>query len=186
MVDIDDAALYKRSLQKDKIAFEALYDRYEKLLYSFAYKMTRDESLAEEVVQDIFLKLWNEAEKYDESKGKFSSWLLTMARFKAIDLIRKNKRHEHFELLEKDDARQPAASAAEEVEWQEERSSILAAVKQLKKDQQKIIDLFYFKGLSQQNISNQCEIPLGTVKGRIRLALKHLRDHMSAEGRDLQ
>ncbi|TXC89769.1 sigma-70 family RNA polymerase sigma factor [Metabacillus litoralis] len=182
MIQNDDASLYNKAINKDRIAFEILYDRYEKLLYSFAYRLTNDASLTEEVVQDVFLKLWNGTNVYDESKGKLSSWLLTITRNKAIDEIRKRKRHTHEEIIDKDSLVQDEDSVEDKIEWNEQKINIQRAMNSLKEDQQQIINLFYFKGLSQQKIANQCELPLGTVKGRIRIALKHLRKMLAQEG----
>lgn len=182
MIEKDDAALYARVRNKDRIAFETLYDRYEKLLYSFAFQFTNESALTEEVIQDVFLKLWNGTSEYDVNKGKFSSWLLTVTRNKAIDETRKRKRHTYEDILEKDSLVQDEASVEEKVEWSEQKSRIHRAMSRLNNDQQQVIDLFYFKGLNQQKISDQCEIPLGTVKGRIRIALKHLRKILNQEG----
>ncbi|MGD6818096.1 RNA polymerase sigma factor [Metabacillus sp. 113a] len=183
MVEKNDAELYERLAAKDKQAFETLYDRYEKLLFSFAYKITKDHGLAEEVMQDVFVKLWNGTHAFDSKKGKFSSWLLTITRNKAIDMIRKYAKHEHYELQDKDALISDEKPVDIMAEWNEEKEGIRKAVANLNPDQQKVIDLFYFKGFSQQNISEKCGIPLGTVKGRIRLALKHLRETMEKGGR---
>ncbi|WP_226670123.1 RNA polymerase sigma factor [Metabacillus litoralis] len=185
MIQNDDASLYSKAMNKDRMAFETLYDRYEKLLYSFAYRLTNDPSLTEEVIQDVFLKLWNGTNVYEENKGKFSSWLLTVTRNKAIDEIRKRKRHTHEEMIDKDALVQDEDSVEEKVEWNEQKNKIKQAMSKLKDDQQQIIHLFYFKGLSQQHIADQCELPLGTVKGRIRIALKHLRKMLDMERRDI-
>ncbi|MTH55683.1 sigma-70 family RNA polymerase sigma factor [Bacillus mangrovi] len=183
MVENNDAQLYERLSSKDRQAFETLYSRYEKLLFSFAYKVTKDRGMAEEVLQDVFVKLWNGTNTFDSSKGKFSSWLLTITRNKAIDMIRKHARHEHYELQDKDALVSGEKPVDKEVEWREDREMIRQAVSELNSDQQKVIDLFYFKGFSQQKISEKCGVPLGTVKGRIRLALKHLKQTMEKGGR---
>ncbi|UOQ84040.1 RNA polymerase sigma factor [Gracilibacillus salinarum] len=178
-----DVTWYKNIQHGDQIALEALYDKYEKLLFSFVYKMTQNREITEEVVQDVFLKIWTKKGMYDPSKGKFSSWLLTITRYTAIDFIRKKKDSKDFSLEERDATQVDNTSLEEEVEWKEDTKQIKQAMKQLKKDQQKVIILFYFKALSQQKIADQLGIPLGTVKGRIRLALKHLKEklHMLEE-----
>ena len=178
----DDVTLYTLAAAKDRTAFETLYDRYEKLIFSFAYRLTRDREMAEEVVQDVFVKLWNGTTTYQAEKGAFSSWLLTVTRNKAIDEIRRLKRHDHEPMIEKDALLEQPGSVEGTVEWNEQREAVRDAVGGLKPDQQEIIDLFYFKGLSQQKIADTCKLPLGTVKGRIRLALKHLKGHIVQEG----
>lgn len=183
MTERDDVILYEHILQKDRTALEAMYDRYEKILFSFAFRMTRNEKLAEEVLQDVFIKLWHDTGTYDRTKGKFSSWIMTMTRNKAIDLLRKEKKQATVELMDNDALQVSGEKTVEDTAlWNEKRSEILEAVSKLKKDQRDIVELFYFKGLSQQKIAEQCDLPLGTVKGRIRLALKHLRSLVSTEG----
>lgn len=169
--------LYYQVQQGDKQALEALYDQYEKLLYSFSYRVTGQKELSEEVVQEVFIKLWTKKGIYDESKGKFSSWLLTIARNTSIDMIRR-KKETAYTMEERDSIHSNAPSTEDLVEWKEIGSHLRMAVSLLGKDQQKMIDLFYFKGLSQQKIADSCKIPLGTVKGRIRLALQHLRKNL--------
>lgn len=177
-----DIEFYQNMMDGDKQALEALYDKYEKLLYSFVIKLSSDPSLAEEVLQEVFIKLWTKRAKYDETKGKFSSWLVTITRYTAIDLIRKRK--ETVSLEEETDIPEEQDRSIEDlVEWREKSRVVQMALKELSEEQQRIVDLFYFKGYSQQKIAEACELPLGTVKGRIRLALKHLKKHLStAEG----
>ncbi|MFC7370106.1 RNA polymerase sigma factor [Fictibacillus iocasae] len=182
MGTISDLELYERIQQDDREALEILYDRYEKLLYSFSYKMLQQKELAEDAVQEVFIKIWRKKGLYSQEKGKFSSWMLTVARNACIDLLRKRKIPE-MELDQ--ETFQPASEDNVErtVEWKEEREQLLSAVSSLSEEQRHIVDLFYFKGTSQQKISDLCGVPLGTVKGRIRLALQHLRKKYS-EGRD--
>ncbi|MBO0589143.1 sigma-70 family RNA polymerase sigma factor [Sporosarcina sp. E16_8] len=182
MTGPDDAYLYARAASHDRYAFETLYDRYEKLVFSFAYRLTGDRTIAEEVTQDVFLKLWNGTTTYKEDKGKFSSWLLTLTRNKSIDELRRLKRHAHEPMLEKDSLLEAAGSTEAAIEWKEKREIVHHAIGELRVEQQEIIELFYFKGVSQQKIAEQCELPLGTVKGRIRLALKHLKGLIGQEG----
>ncbi|RWZ51421.1 sigma-70 family RNA polymerase sigma factor [Halobacillus fulvus] len=174
---------YQKMLDGDKQALEALYDKYEKLLYSFVIKLSSDQSLAEEVLQEVFIKLWTHKAKYDETKGKFSSWIVTITRYTAIDLIRARKQ-DSFSLEEETDVPEQSGESTEDiVEWKEKSETIREAIRQLSDEQQRIVELFYFKGCSQRQIAEQCQLPLGTVKGRLRLALKHLKQHVTtAEG----
>jgi RNA polymerase sigma factor (sigma-70 family) len=186
MIEYDDKELYVKVLEKDKSALEQLYIRYEKLLYSFSYRMTRDPAFAEEVTQEVFIKVWRGIGSYDDSKGKFSSWLLTIARNTAIDLIRKRKREDVLEFEDRDSLQSSDESVEDQVEWKEEGTLLRKAVSTLKEEQQKMINLFYFKGFTQQKISEECNIPLGTVKGRLRLALKHIKTYLDDERRELR
>lgn len=180
-----DVELFNRVQAQDEHALELLYDRYEKLLFSFSFRMTKNKFLSEEIVQDVFTKIWSKQRNFDESKGKFSSWLLTVTRNATIDMLRK-KKEATFELDERDALQDQDLSTEEQVEWKEKKVQIHEALGQLTSDQQEIIELFYFKGLSQSKIADKCDIPLGTVKGRVRLALKHLRGIISPEERGVQ
>ncbi|GAK02183.1 RNA polymerase sigma-70 factor [Geomicrobium sp. JCM 19037] len=159
-----DVDVYVRLRQGDKDALELMYDRYGKLLYSFSYKMTEDQQFSEEIVQEVFIKIWTQKSSYDETKGKFSSWLLTITRNTVIDHLRK-KRETASEIATKEMAEDPDPSVEDQVEWNEKRGVVREAIEQLKPEQQNVIVLFYYRGLSQQKIADQCDIPLGTVKG---------------------
>lgn len=178
-----DFELYQKMIDGDKQSLEAIYDKYEKLLYSFVIKLSSDQSLAEEVLQEVFIKLWTHKAKYDETKGKFSSWIVTITRYTAIDIIRA-KKNENVSLEEETDMPEQQGDSVEDlVEWKEKSSEVRKAIDELSEDQRKIVHLFYFQGCSQSKIAEECDLPLGTVKGRLRLALKHLKKHIStAEG----
>lgn len=169
-----DTLLYSRIREKDKDALEYLYDRYEKILFSFLLKMTQDRDLAEEALQEVFIKIWRGVGEYDDSKGKFTSWLFRMAQNSAIDLIRKRKKAT-VPLDEVAEMPSGESSVEQTAEWQEEKEHIQAAVSQLSAEQQEMIQLFYFKGHTHEKIAEICGIPLGTVKSRIRLALSKLK-----------
>lgn len=182
MNSVDEQHLYKDIQNKDPVALEKLYDKYEKLLYSFAYKMTNEATLAEEVVQDVFMKLWQGRARYDDAKGRFSSWLLTVTRYTALDHVRKAQKKAEVPLLEKDSLHEePAPTAEDAYMWERDRETLRNKVSQLNEEQQTVIQLFYFQGLSQSKIAESCGIPLGTVKGRIRLALRHLKNSLDSD-----
>ncbi|MEW4326727.1 sigma-70 family RNA polymerase sigma factor [Rossellomorea marisflavi] len=181
--DLKDIELYHRIIhQKDSSALRELYRQYEKLIYSFSYKMTGNRELAEEVIQEVFMKLWKTHAHYEESKGKFSSWLLTMTRNTCLDAIRKGKKHDTVEYIEKDTLQVDYETPHDLLEWKEKGAAIRDCISGLKEDQQTMVQLFYFKGKTQQSISEATDTPLGTVKGRIRLALKHLHTCLKGKG----
>lgn len=187
-MSFSDEELYEQILAKDQHALEELYNKYERLVYSFAYRMMQDQQRAEDIVQDVFTKLWRDHAPFDASRGKFSSWLLTMTRNRCLDVIRKSAKQQEVGLLDKDaervtDTMHDAPEQA--VEWQEKSDRIREALSYLKEDQRKIVELFYFHGYSQDRISKDLNIPLGTVKGRIRLALQHLRKRLEPERGEL-
>ncbi|MEH7884176.1 sigma-70 family RNA polymerase sigma factor [Bacillus sp. JJ1609] len=176
-----DGVLYVSIQAKNKEALETLYDRYEKILFSFLYKMTQDYDLAEEALQEVFLKIWKGTGEYDESKGKFTSWLFTMARNSAIDIIRKKKVKPSVPIDDINHMVSDDQSVEEKAEWHEEKVRVQEAVSKLSDDQRGMIQLMYFKGYTQQKISEDYNIPLGTVKSRIRLALKNLKKSLVFE-----
>ncbi|PYZ92210.1 RNA polymerase subunit sigma-70 [Salipaludibacillus keqinensis] len=186
MIRPDDIKLYERLRLGDKEALETLYDKYERLLYSFSYKMVNNPEAAEEIVQEVMIKLWKGKGTYSPDYGKFSSWLLTVTRHTAIDYLRKQQKVTTEEIHTETELHDDQTPVEEMVEWKEKGERLRQAMRTLKKDQRVIIDLFYFKGYSQRKIAEQTDIPLGTVKGRIRLALKHLKAELYAERGDLQ
>ncbi|PKR77672.1 RNA polymerase subunit sigma-70 [Halalkalibacillus sediminis] len=173
-----DLELYDAIQSGDKRALGELYEKYEKLLYSFAFKMTRNRELSEEVVQEVFIKIWTKKGIYQKKRGKFSSWILTVARNMAIDIMRK-KKVQTYTLEERDSVYSEEPLTEELFEWKEDAGRVREAMGRLNEDQREVIHLFYFDALSQQKISERLGIPLGTVKGRIRLALNHLKKHLA-------
>ena len=180
MPHLTDEQLYQQIVLQDKEALEELYDRYERILFSFILRFTKDEGLTEEVMQDLFMKLWQGKAHYQTNKGKLSSWLLTIARNAAIDQIRKKKVTE-VEFQERD--AEPDLEIPEDVLVLKEESMIVQnALILLPKEQQHVVKLFYFDGEPQSSIAKICKIPPGTGKGRLRLALNQLRKTLSRKG----
>ncbi len=179
----EDIELYQLIIEKkDQHAFKTLYRRYEKIIYSFCYKLSKDPQIAEEVIQEVFVKLWNPHSYYNQEKGKFSSWLLTLTRYTALDIIRKKQKQPVVSYEESDSNQIDTFTPEDHLQWKEKGMMLQDCMKLLKEQQQSIVDLFYFKGLSQQSIADRSGIPLGTVKGRIRLALKHLKSCLNGKG----
>lgn len=176
-----DEKLYEMIEFRDKEAFKTLYRKYEKLLFSYAYKMTSDTSISEEVVQDVFMKVWQKKGAFKPDKGRLSTWLITLTRNSVVDQLRK-KKVDFSEYEERDsmtESDKNAESPTESKVIQNEDSHIIStALKNLSTEQQQMIELFYFRALTQSQISNELNLPLGTVKSRLRLALKHLKKHI--------
>ncbi|MDG0822498.1 MAG: sigma-70 family RNA polymerase sigma factor [Staphylococcus equorum] len=174
---IDENDLYRSIIdKKDSESLEILYDRYESLLFNLAYKITKDVQSSEEVLQDVFMKIWNQKAIFKPNKGKMSTWLITLCRNKSIDMLRKNK-HIENEFDEDFQGIQNDHLPEYDLLDKEVSEEIKKMISLLNKDQQKIIYLFYYKGLSQQEIADKLQTPLGTVKSRMRLSIKHLNDY---------
>ena len=184
--ELDDEELMRRLSYRDLYAFRALFSRYGNLVYSTALRVLRDPQLAEDMVQEIFLRLWRKPESYAATRGKFATWLTSVARNRAVDEVRsRNRRYRHETASPEEQEREfpgpdtedPAMSA----ELADQRRLILVALAALPADQRKTIELAYFGGLTQQEISERLSQPLGTVKTRIRLGMQKLRTALTPE-----
>lgn len=168
-----DAAAVARVAGGDATALKELYDRYGRVVYSFAYRITSDATLSEECVQDVFVALWRRAADFDPKRAKLTTWLFVVARNRAIELGRqKARRPELRETLE------PLGSApdpADMVAVADESQRVAEAMSELPEEQLAVLRLAYFDGRSHSEIAEVIGIPLGTVKGRMRLALERLR-----------
>jgi RNA polymerase sigma factor (sigma-70 family) len=168
-----DAAAVARVAGGDAVALRELYDRYGKVVYSFAYRLTGDATLSEECVQDVFVALWRRATDFDPTRAKLTTWLFIVARNRAIDLGRQKARRPEL----RDDL-EPAGSAPDPADLAagaDEAQRVAEAMAELPEEQLAVLRLAYFDGLSHAEIAELIGIPLGTVKGRVRLALERLR-----------
>lgn len=158
-------------------ALEALYDAHNRQAIGLAYRILGDLGDAEEVVQEVFLSAWRSGHTYDPSRGTTQTWILSMVRNRSIDVLRARKRRPVQPLAEGVD---PPAS--EDVPAQAvsnvEADAARVALNSLPPEQKQVIELAYFGGLSHSEIATQLAAPIGTVKGRIRLGLDHLRAAM--------
>jgi RNA polymerase sigma-70 factor, ECF subfamily len=168
--------------RKDALAFELLYDRHGGAAYSLAYRIVGDRGSAEDVTQEAFLSLWRSGAKYDRARGSVRTWLLGVVRNRAIDALRRQAtRAPTVELeLERLADTGPAAQLTDtEALRQEAAREVRGALKMLPADQLKVIELAYFGGLSHSEIAEALGMPLGTVKGRMRLAMEKIRTTMA-------
>ena len=165
-------------------ALDELYERYKTMAYSIAYRITNDATLAEDVVQDAFLGAWRNAERYVAGKGSVKTWLLSIVHHRAIDAIRRRRPTTELPGAE---APVPVALTLPdtwaEVEQRLDRDTVLAALDTISQVQREAIELAYFGGLSQTEIAERTGVPLGTVKGRLRLGLAGLRAALLAAER---
>lgn len=167
----------------DKEALGRLYDLLGRPLYSLALRITGDSAEAQDVVQDVFLQLWNKAGEFQPSRGSYFSWAATLTRNRALDRLRTRKRR--GEILRDSAADiEPARSnddldSADTLWIREKAVAVRAALAGLPTEQRQAIELAFFSGLTQQQISERLGDPLGTVKARIRRGLLRLRDALS-------
>lgn len=168
--------LVERVARGDRQSFLALYDRFADRVYGLAVYMLQDGMAAEEVTQETFLKFWTSADSFRSDRGKFSTWLLTIARRTAIDRIRaESRRPEIAEDLDIEADWKPEfshpASDSEESRWR----TLYFSLRELPPEQRRALTLSYYHGLSHSEIASYLDIPLGTAKTRIRLGLQKLR-----------
>ncbi len=150
-------------------AFNLLYEKYSAAIYGVLCNMLKDEELAGDAMQEVFVKIWKNIQSYDTSKGTLFTWMLNISRNHAIDMLRKKNRNPEQALPDNPNA--AGTSKGTFIEG----IGLKQLVTTLDPEQQKIIDLIYFKGFSQSEVAEQLNIPLGTVKSRVRLAIAKLR-----------
>ncbi len=167
-------ALVSRFQQKDGKAFESLYAMYSESMHGVIFNIVRDQDIAQEVMQDVFLKAWHNADSYSSKKGRFFTWLLNIARNAAIDKTRskdfknskKNLDSQFFvDILETEDNYSSVTDGI----------GVKAFVNKLAKKCTEIIDLLYFKGFTQKEASETLNMPVGTIKTRNRNCINELR-----------
>ena len=176
-----DIGLLRRIAGKDRDAFAEFYDKYSTLLFSIASKILNDAAEAEDVLQETFVQIWEKAGSFDPNLGQPVGWVVTLVRNRAIDRIRSSQRRI---LLAKEAGAEFAIAATsaeianETVNGREKAKLIQSAIVDLPPEQRRAIEMAFFSGLTQNEISEKMKEPLGTIKARIRRGLLKLRDQL--------
>jgi RNA polymerase sigma-70 factor (ECF subfamily) len=166
----------------DEEAFAALYDRHSRAAYSLSYRMMGDRQAAEDLTQDAFLKVWRSAGGYRSERGSVRTWILSIAHNRGIDQLRSlASRRRTQDRVEQSAPRSQPSEAFAETWRNRQREQIREALSMLPEEQLKILELAYFSGYTHVEISNLMDLPLGTVKGRMRLGLKKIREYFDQE-----
>ncbi|MDA1227119.1 MAG: hypothetical protein BZY79_03405 [SAR202 cluster bacterium Casp-Chloro-G4] len=178
--EADDAQLISLIMEQSRPALETLYQRYSNTVYSLAMHMLRDAGKAEEVTQDAFFNVWRRAGSYSTSRGSVTAWLFSIAHNRTIDELRKRRRDQTHvrhgvDLSNKAEEDNSGGDPMRYATLQFDKSQLKDALFTLRPEQREIVILAYFGGLTHSEISQQLGQPLGTVKTRMRLALKKLR-----------
>lgn len=187
--EMEDRQLIHLTALGEKEALEELYTRYSTPVFSLARFMLRNEALAEEAAQDIFVNIWLKAASYRPDRGEPKAWIMSVAHHKVIDVIRSRRRSvnmtdpKDYETLDLLPSGQRGTD--EQAELNLERERIVRALDTLPDAQREVIMLAYFGGLSQSEISERLGQPLGTVKTRVRLALQKLRVELEQDVTEL-
>lgn len=177
-----ETELLARIQTGDEEALVALHARYVNLVYSVAYRVLNDAMSAEEVTQDTFMRLWNKSYSYDPEKGRFITWLLTVTRRLAIDVLRQRQRREpNTGMLFIDEDPNLWENILADTNGGDLRRTLLAVLKELPVEQRELIELVYFYGMTHSDLAETLDIPLGTVKTRIRLGMQKLRQAWATE-----
>ena len=176
-----DADLLARTARGDREAFAQLYDRFSRPLYATALRILNNSAEAEDIVQDVFLALWEKSRTFEVARGSAFAWAVTLTRNRAIDRVRMRTRRAELlsQTTAEDAGTQPADAgpdSAGQLLSKEHAGAVRAAVASLPADQKRALELAFFDGLTQQEISAALRQPLGTVKARIRRGLLRLRD----------
>jgi RNA polymerase sigma-70 factor (ECF subfamily) len=183
VADLSDAELIGLVANGEARALEVLYDRYSRVVYSFALRIVGDPQLAEEILQEVFFRVWQQGSGFQSNRGSLITWLLSITHNLAIDEVRKRNRRP-----QKADSEDPelvlGAMADESTDIEQEvwlsgvRMAIVEALNRVPKEQRDVIELAYFRGLTQREIAETLGQPLGTVKTRMRLGLQKLREQL--------
>lgn len=176
MADTQETIDLVQGLQEgNEKALSTLYDNYSPALYGLILKIVRDDAIAQDILQDCFVKIWKKAQSYDPSKGSFFTWMLNICRNKSIDSLRKTERIEKG----KNRIEDSGVYSINGLDTNIDTIGVQDILKNLTKDQQIIIDYVYFRGYTQQEISDELNIPLGTVKTRSRKAISELKNYFT-------
>ncbi len=183
--DYSDDLLLQSVVQKEAGAFEKLYDRHASNVYNILVRIVRDERVAEELLQETFWQVWQKADQY-KTKGAGSAWLHQIARHKALDQLRRQKTRstiaaDNIEAYEWATGLQQT-SVEHEIEQGWTREMIQNALERIPTEQRLCLEMAYFEGMSQQEIADQMQAPLGTIKTRIRIGMEKIERLLLCSG----
>jgi RNA polymerase sigma-70 factor (ECF subfamily) len=162
-------------------AFEAVYDRHSGAAFSLAYRIVGNRVTADDVMQEAFMSIWRSRDRYEPERGSLRSWILGIVHHRALDVLRRNSVHDRRRASAEglEETHEAAERTDVEVARRDEARAIRAAIEELPDKQGQVIQLAYFGGFTQTQIADMLEMPIGTVKGRMRLGLEKLRGHFT-------
>jgi RNA polymerase sigma-70 factor, ECF subfamily len=176
------AHLIQQVANQDRDAFSQLYDRFSTLVFTLAMRMLKARSDAEDLLQEVFVQVWRQAQSYSAERGSPEAWIINIARSRAIDKIRSIRRMQKSFVLTDDPARAESSDNVESSAAESEtRLAMNSALANLPDTQRKVLELAYFDGLTQSEIADRLAEPLGTVKTRMRSGIQRLREILGTE-----
>jgi RNA polymerase sigma-70 factor, ECF subfamily len=184
LAHLSDEALVALVARGDEQALAALYDRVGRVAYGIAYRILRDDRLAEDAVQEGFLAVWRSAATFRADRGKASTWIVTLVHRKAVDIVRREQRRraEPLEVGPAQDVADPSGSAEDEAWLVFERDRVQSALRALPDAQRETLELAYYGGYSQSELAAKLGVPLGTIKSRMFAGLTRLRELLEDTG----
>ena len=185
--DVPDVELVARIVDSDSAALAGLYDRFSPVLLALIRRVVGAAGDAEEVLQEVFIQVWRQANRYDSSRSSVSNWLSLITRSRSIDRLRKLQVKDRTAqaAFAEDPRLDTSPEGARNVLFLERRVRIRSALEELPEAQRQVIELAFFKGMTQSEIAEGIGIPLGTVKTRTLLAMKKLREALKEDLREL-
>lgn len=181
--EVTDPDLVQQIAGRDESALGELFDRYSGLLLALSRRIVTDDSDAEEILQEVFLQVWNQAERYDRARSSVSTWLVLITRSRSIDRLRSRQvKDRTLTALKKENTEiHTSPEGMSSVLLDQRRQRLRQELKELPTEQRQVLELAFFKGMTQSEIAGSTGIPLGTVKTRTLLAMKKLRRALQAE-----
>jgi RNA polymerase sigma-70 factor, ECF subfamily len=183
LAHLSDEALVALAARSEQSALAELYDRYGRTAYGLALRVLRDQTLAEDAVQEAFLTIWRTASRFVPERGKASTWILTLVHRRAVDAVRREQRR-RTDSLER--AAEPSVEGVEEDAWLRlQRERVQAALRRLPDAQREALELAYYGGFSQSELAERLGQPLGTIKSRMFTGLSTLREQLGEPGTEI-
>lgn len=179
--EITDEMLLERIQARDVDALDALYERYSRRAFALAYRMASSREVAEEVTQDAFMSVWSQAATYNVRAGKVRPWLLSIVHHRAVDRLRRTRDRQPAASLDEAWMKPSGADTFRDVYRGIQRDTVRRAMLELPDEQRQAVDLAYFNGNTFTEIAEMTNVPVGTVKSRVRLALAKLKTLLDSE-----
>jgi RNA polymerase sigma-70 factor (ECF subfamily) len=178
-----DEELMPLAAAGDALAFETVYDRHGGAAFSLAYRITGNRATAEDAVQEALISMWRSGARYTPERGSVRTWILGIVHNRAIDVVRRNLVHQRRRASDAglEETQEAPDRTDLEAARRDEADTVRAAIGELPDEQERVIELAYFSGFTHTQIAEMLEMPIGTVKGRMRLGLEKLRRTLTEE-----